>query len=807
MESKGRRLSTNIIKPRQHQVDLMNFTRTNNMLGTLAWHGMGLGKAMSLDQPVHTPRGFRRMGDIRVGDAVTGMDGHVKEVLGVYPQGIKSIYEITFSDGTTTRSCDEHLWTVRTSKDKYNGKPWQVKELKDIMSDLNTAQGFSKWMIPITKPVLLGTPINSTLPSYLLGVMIGDGCLGHDCSITNASDHIFNRIKDYHFENIEIKRKWIAKDNTYKISFNRIKPVGLNIVQKSIKDLKLNVNSNKKFIPKEYLDSPLTERILLLQGLIDTDGYVSKDGLVQYTSASKRLIDDFSLLIQSMGGTSVVHHKKTNMGTDAWTSTIRLPNNMLKLCATKPDKKKRLRVRTKYFPVRFIRSVEYIGEKECQCISVEDEHYLTDNFIVTHNTLSALWTARDHLNMLKETGQAKAPKVAILCPKSAIVTWRDEIKANVKELLNCSLVYSVSSAHHFIKSCKYHDVRYLIIDESHALKSPETNRAQVISKLLKEIGTQGGRFKNGRIFLLTGTPMPNGAHELYTSYALCGAPDIVEAGKRLVDIHKYKEWEYSFADRKSNTFKEFDRSAMKKVKKQKTSPEGAKNVPMLGQLLAGFTHYRRVTDCLDIPKPKEIHINLGLPDDALLKDAKIEKPEAYMAVVERLSRAKTPHMLGWIQEFIRVNPTTQLLIFTMHRNPLDQLQAYFKNRVRLITGKEKRSDRDQSIHDFKAGKFQLFGMTYKCGSESLNLQNAYNSLYHGYPWTDSTLRQAMARTYRSGQRYETNHFFLTSGNNDSRVLGLVRAKQEATNEVEDMLIQLEKARIDQAMKQSYSSII
>ena len=98
-------------------------------------------------------------------------------------------------------------------------------------------------------------------------------------------------------------------------------------------------------------------------------------------------------------------------------------------------------------------------------------------------TLSALWDAEDHLKELVKTGQAQSPKVAILCPKSAMVTWRDEIKKNVKGLLKNSLVYSISSAHHFIKSSKYHDVRYIIIDESHALKSPETNRAQVLSKL------------------------------------------------------------------------------------------------------------------------------------------------------------------------------------------------------------------------------------------------------------------------------------------------------------------------------------
>jgi len=403
-------------------------------------------------------------------------------------------------------------------------------------------------------------------------------------------------------------------------------------------------------------------------------------------------------------------------------------------------------------------------------------------------TLSSLRQAEYHLDEIVKRGEAKAPKVLVLCPKSAMITWREEIKANAKNLLGKSLIYSISSLHHAMASVRYNDIRYIIIDEAHAFKSPETTRIEVLSKFLTLLGTEGSRFRGGQIMLLSGTPMPNGAHELYIPWALCCAPDVIEAAKRIMDKDRYKMWADTYAGKKT---KSFFKGKGKKV--NRSTPEGASTdtIDQLGRLLALFTHYRRVEDCLDIPKPKEYHVNLGLPDDKLLSDANIEEPEAYMAVVERLSRAKTPHMLGWIQEFLRVNPTTQIIVFTMHRAPLDALVEYFKQDVRIITGREKRDDRDRSIFDFKKNKFRIFGMTYKCGSESLNLQNSFNSLYHGYPWTDSTLRQAMARTYRSGQERETNHFFLTSGSNDSRILGIVRRKQEATNAVEDKLIELE----------------
>lgn len=424
-------------------------------------------------------------------------------------------------------------------------------------------------------------------------------------------------------------------------------------------------------------------------------------------------------------------------------------------------------------------------------------------------TLSALWAALTHIKNLQSKG-VKAPKVLILCPKSAIVTWREEIRKNVKELFPHVHIYAVSSVHHAISRLKYIDTRFIIIDESHALKSPTTDRIKVMATLLRELGTRGNCFRDGRIKLLTGTPMPNGAHELYTSWALCTSPNVTVAADRILDPKRYEEWSQSFAGKKQKTFW---KGKGKKTTRNEAVGTNDEQVGNLCTLLSQFTHYRRVQDCLDIPEAHEHHVNLNLPDDKLLEDADIEKPEAYMALVERLSRAKTPHMLGWIQQFMRLNPGTQLIVFAMHRAPLDEIVNYFgKQYVRLITGRENRKERDQNIFDFKAGRFPIFGMTFKCGSESLNLQNAYCSLYHGYPWTDATLRQAMARTYRSGQQRETQHYFLTSGYNDSRILSLVRAKQEATTAVEDRLIEMEKSRIDRAIlnqagRNSFANII
>lgn len=49
------------------------------------------------------------MGDIQVGDEVIAGDGTVTVVTGVYPQGEKEIFNVSFSDGASTECCDEHF--------------------------------------------------------------------------------------------------------------------------------------------------------------------------------------------------------------------------------------------------------------------------------------------------------------------------------------------------------------------------------------------------------------------------------------------------------------------------------------------------------------------------------------------------------------------------------------------------------------------------------------------------------------------------------------------------------------------------
>ena len=108
----------------------------------------GAGKAQPLYSKVLTPNGFVKMGDIKVGSKVISGTGKVCNVLGVYPQGKKPIYELTLNDGSKCRCSDEHLWTVQNRADRqYETRTGEHRtrtiQLKDMLNDFETEEGFN----------------------------------------------------------------------------------------------------------------------------------------------------------------------------------------------------------------------------------------------------------------------------------------------------------------------------------------------------------------------------------------------------------------------------------------------------------------------------------------------------------------------------------------------------------------------------------------------------------------------------------------------------------------------------------------
>ncbi len=340
------------------------------------------GKAMSLDSVLYTPTGSMLMGDVKVGDQICGPNGIVT-VEEVFPQGDKDIYRVCFADGDTVECCKEHLWEVQRRKTK----KYFVKSLEEIMNKMEDFAGCPRWSVRLPLPCQFyfqEIPIHP----YLLGVIIGDGGLtGGSVAITNTDQELLQRVLEclehpYGLRNCE-------NSITYRITKGRggSRP---NIYKDKLRNLKLfGCGSHDKFIPDCYKYNTETIRWQLLCGLMDTDGTIGKKGTCSFSTVSSRLANDMKWLVQSLGGLCKIRPKISTCNGKKFSSFvchIRLHDS--RQCFTISRKKNRHHQRKKPPIHRRILRVEYVGKKPAQCITVSssDGLYLTNNFVITHNS-------------------------------------------------------------------------------------------------------------------------------------------------------------------------------------------------------------------------------------------------------------------------------------------------------------------------------------------------------------------------------------------------------------------------------------
>ena len=356
--------------------------------------GIGLGKAQPLTSLVLTTNGYKQMGELTLNDLIIGSDGKPHKLLGIFPQAKKKIYKITFSDHTSTECSDEHLWTV------YNNKSctWSTIELKELINNRNLVVGKKQWRykIPITSPVEFKKQEHFIHP-YILGVLIGDGCLTYKTPVfANIDEEVIDNVRKNLTENYFLNHH--KNRITYTIKKENGTKANPNEYYHELQRLALNVSAKYKHIPKEYLLDSIENRILLLQGLMDTDGSISENGAcINYSTISEQLKNDFVFLINSLGGTCKVSEKQASYKDESGNKKecslnyfirIKLPKT---ICPFKLTRKKDRLNKDRLEPSRYITKIEFLREDLCQCIYIDSkEHlYLTNNCIVTHNTLVA----------------------------------------------------------------------------------------------------------------------------------------------------------------------------------------------------------------------------------------------------------------------------------------------------------------------------------------------------------------------------------------------------------------------------------
>lgn len=350
--------------------------------------GTNVGKAQPNNTLVATPTGWRKIGELKVGEYVMGSNGLPTKVLGVYPRGVLPIYRLTTWDGSTTLSADDHLWTV-----KIKGE-WQTRTTKELSILKN-----KRIQLPSNRPVEFN---ESDLPMdpYVLGLLVGDGCYSVNSSIgySSADQELIEYISNFY----KVTKR---KNYDYYV-------VGANDdLRKS--GLKFGNRSWEKEIPEKYLLGTSAQRLAVLQGLMDTDGYVNTEGAgsgagtrARFNSTSRKLCENVAYLVRSLGGVAKISDRvpkfypykgEKRQGRPYFEVSVALSPEITPFRL----KRKVEKWKPKEYRSRIIKSILPEGEDYCTCIKVEaeDSLYITEDFIVTHNTLAMCSLAGDNLAM------------------------------------------------------------------------------------------------------------------------------------------------------------------------------------------------------------------------------------------------------------------------------------------------------------------------------------------------------------------------------------------------------------------------
>ena len=324
---------------------------------------------------VLTPRGFVEMGSLSVGDEICGTDNTIQSVVGVYPKGDKEIVEIQFSDGRVVECCEDHLWDITT----YYGR--KITTTVKSMVEFGVRIG-SHYSFYTPQTSVDFSHQNCPLDPYTLGVLLGDGSIGaltpHDGSIEislgKSKGHIIDKIVLP--EGLELSHTYIDNTNSYRVKIKGRTTTG-HTFHDILKTLNiLGTTSHTKYIPDIYLYNTLECREQLLQGMLDTDGYINIRGLFEYSTVSDKLKDDFINLCRSIGmSLNYTYHTRDNDPDSYSNNPI---HRITQLKGYKYGNK--------------IVSIKYTGrftEMRCIKVSNSDHLYITDNYIVTHNTTTA----------------------------------------------------------------------------------------------------------------------------------------------------------------------------------------------------------------------------------------------------------------------------------------------------------------------------------------------------------------------------------------------------------------------------------
>ena len=251
---------------------------------------------------------IKKVEDIQVGDQLLGADGKKRTVLLLH-RGESLMYRIVPIKGEPFTVTKDHTLTlIRTRKCSNPRYPCQRHDGELVDVTVNEWLCWSERKKHLHKLIRSGAiqafPAHRNarmeIDPYFLGVILGDGCIVHDVSVTTPDKEI-SRVIFHQADvwNLRLRTEPAGKATPYFLVSERGRRS--NRLVKALRRLRLyGGRAGDKFVPDAYKYTDLSKRLEVLAGLLDSDGYYIDKGY-DYISKSRRLADDVAFLCRSAG--------------------------------------------------------------------------------------------------------------------------------------------------------------------------------------------------------------------------------------------------------------------------------------------------------------------------------------------------------------------------------------------------------------------------------------------------------------------------------------------------------------------------
>jgi hypothetical protein len=796
--------------PWHHQLVTFNMVKQLFDLDNIESCGGGALAALDmgpqpLDSKILTPNGWTTMGEIKIGDLVIGKNGKPTKVIRVIPQGIKDVFEITFSDKAKTRCCDEHLWPVISPRDKWQNKkfrPFSLSKIKSFgLRNKGPKNDYWRWFIPMVDPIEYNQHKPLPFDPYLIGALIGDGGLTQGIYFTSADQEIIDEISGLLPSGIAVHK------NTDQYGYylgagrgNKNNPL-LNFIRTS----NLNVKSECKHIPREYLMASIQNRVSLLQGLLDTDGCAkaSTSCGIEFCTSSKQLGMDFQELVWSLGGTATMMIKKTSC-LDAYRFYVKFPFNI------KPFRLKRKAdiYNNTSHATRSFRKIKHIGKMQVQCITVEAEDglYVTDDFIVTHNC----GKSKVSVDLIANFPHVFR-KVLVVCPSSVIDVWTGnedrkgqfeihavpeayknmlvhpvkngsvEKKTNIAEAMRfnamqakkqfiCVINYESAWREPFANWAMEVGFDLVILDECHRIKSPGGKASKYFAKLAKTV-----KYRLG----LTGTPCPHSPLDAYGQYRF------LDPGIFGTSFTKFRDNFCTMGGFQNHQVLNF------------------KNQDMLHDKMFLIAHRVMSRDVFDLPKfqseirtcdlssaelniYREMDLNFCAElangqvtaDNAMVKLLRLQEITSGFLDGQPIGESKKKLLSDVFEDFELREP---IIVFARFTNDLRAIQEVAEKQGRRYG---ELSGHANELSQWQIGNKDVLGVQIKSGREGVDFTRARYSIYYSLGFSLGDYEQSIKRLDRPGQLREGMYIHLLVKNSvDEKVMEALAKRKEVIESV------------------------